>query len=174
MHQMLFLNQNVRTSAEISLKFVPKGLINNTPSLVQIMAWRRPGDKPLFEPMIVRLLTHICVTRPQWVKPDGSCQSTWSAWLKWGVSTSCTGNENTCHSSLLNLFWEVNCSNSLLHVLDNVNVQKHFLLCLTYRPSVIKICRNVPLLYIKHVINKSVEKHPAYQHSLRMFSSYRL
>ena len=35
--------------------------------LVQIMAWRRPGDKPWFEPMMVSLLTHICVTRPQWV-----------------------------------------------------------------------------------------------------------
>ena len=32
------------------------------------MAWRRPGDKPLSEPMIVSLLTHICVTRPQWIK----------------------------------------------------------------------------------------------------------
>ena len=42
--------------------------INNNPALVQIMAWRRPGDKPLSEPMMVSLLTHICVTRPQWVK----------------------------------------------------------------------------------------------------------
>ena len=32
------------------------------------MAWRRTGDKPLSEPMMVSLLTHICVTRPQWVK----------------------------------------------------------------------------------------------------------
>ena len=32
------------------------------------MAWRRPGDKPLYEPMMVSLPTHICVTRPQWVK----------------------------------------------------------------------------------------------------------
>ena len=32
------------------------------------MAWRRPGDKPLSEPMMVSLLTHLCVTRPQWVK----------------------------------------------------------------------------------------------------------
>ena len=31
------------------------------------MAWRRPGDKPLFEPMMVSLLTHICITRPQWI-----------------------------------------------------------------------------------------------------------
>ena len=33
------------------------------------MAWCRPGDKPLSEPMMVSLLTHKCVTRPQWVKP---------------------------------------------------------------------------------------------------------
>ena len=31
------------------------------------MAWRRPGDKPLSEPMLVFVPTHICVTRPQWV-----------------------------------------------------------------------------------------------------------
>ena len=55
------------------------GPINNIPALVQIMAWRRPGDKPLSGPMMFRLLTHICVTRPQWVKlsPDESC---WGAW----------------------------------------------------------------------------------------------
>ena len=52
---------------EFRLKFVPKGPINNIPALVQIMAWRRPGDKPLSEPMMVSLLTHICVTRLQWV-----------------------------------------------------------------------------------------------------------
>ena len=63
----IFLNENVRISIKISLKFVPKGPINNNPSLVQIMAWRRSGDKLFSEPMMVRLLTHICVTRPQWV-----------------------------------------------------------------------------------------------------------
>ena len=64
----IFLNENVIISPKISLNFVPKGPINNIPALVQIMAWRRPGDKPLSEPMMVRLPTHICVTRPQWVK----------------------------------------------------------------------------------------------------------
>ena len=64
----IFLNENVRISIKISLKFVPKGPINNNPALVQIMAWRRSGDKPLSEPMMISLLTHICVTRPQWVK----------------------------------------------------------------------------------------------------------
>ena len=61
----IFLNENIGILINISLKFVPKGQINNIPSLVQIMAWRRPGDKPLSEPMMARLPTHICVTRPQ-------------------------------------------------------------------------------------------------------------
>ena len=66
----IFLNENVLISIKTSLKFVPKGQSNNIPALVWILAWRRPGDKPLSEPMMVRLPTHrpICVTRPQWVK----------------------------------------------------------------------------------------------------------
>ena len=71
----IFLNENVWFSIKISLKFVPKDPINNMPALVQIMAWRRPGDKPLSEPMTVSLLTHICVTRPQWVKVKWSAQN---------------------------------------------------------------------------------------------------
>ena len=42
----IFLNENVWISIKISLNFTPKGPINNIPELVQIMAWRRPGDKP--------------------------------------------------------------------------------------------------------------------------------
>ena len=63
----IFLNETLRISIKISLKFVPRGPINNIPALVQIMAWRRRGNKPLSEPMMVSLLTHICVTGPQWV-----------------------------------------------------------------------------------------------------------
>ena len=62
----IFVNENVRIPIKISLKFVPEAPINNIPALVQIMAWRRPGDKPLSEPMMVSLLTHICVTLPQY------------------------------------------------------------------------------------------------------------
>ena len=65
----IFLNENVWIPIKISLKFVAKGRINNIPALVQIMARRRPGDKPLSEPMMVSLPTHICVIRPQWVNP---------------------------------------------------------------------------------------------------------
>ena len=63
----IFLIENEWMSLEISLKFILKGPINNIPALVQIMAWRRPGDKPLSEPMMVSSPTHICVTRPQWL-----------------------------------------------------------------------------------------------------------
>ena len=66
----IFLNENEWILPRISLKFVPKVRINNIPSLFQIMAWCRPGDKPLSKPMMVSLLTHICVTRPQWVNVD--------------------------------------------------------------------------------------------------------
>ena len=64
----IFVNENVRISIKISLKFVPKGPINYNPALVQIMAWHRSGDKPLSEPTMVSLMMHICFTRPQWVK----------------------------------------------------------------------------------------------------------
>ena len=50
-----FLNENVWIPMKISLKFVPKVQINNIPALVQILAWRRSGDKPLSEPMMVSL-----------------------------------------------------------------------------------------------------------------------
>ena len=39
---------------KISLKFIPKGEIDNNTALVQIMAWRRIGDKPLSEPMLTQ------------------------------------------------------------------------------------------------------------------------
>ena len=63
----IFVNENILIPIKISLKFDPRGSINNIPALVQIMAWCRPGDKPLSELMMVNLLTHICVSRPQWV-----------------------------------------------------------------------------------------------------------
>ena len=64
----IFLNNNVWISLRVSLKFVPKVRIINIPALVKIMAWLRPGDKPLYEPTVVSLLTHICVTWPHWDK----------------------------------------------------------------------------------------------------------
>ena len=84
-HKMAAISQTTDSNAfswtkmyelQISLKFVPSGPINKIPALVQIMAWRRPGDKlsseprdkPLSKPMMVSLPTHICVTWPPWIK----------------------------------------------------------------------------------------------------------
>ena len=53
----IFLNENVRISIKTSWKFVLKDQVNNVSALVQIMAWRRPGDQPLSEPMMFNLLT---------------------------------------------------------------------------------------------------------------------
>ena len=54
-------------SDENVTKFVPKGPINNIPALVQIKALHHPGEKSLFETMMVSLLMNICIMWPQWV-----------------------------------------------------------------------------------------------------------
>ena len=51
----IFLNEEVWIAIKISLKFVRKSPVYNIPALVQIMAWRRPREKPLSEPMMVSL-----------------------------------------------------------------------------------------------------------------------
>ena len=55
------------------------------------MAWQCPGDKPLSEPMVVSLPTHICVTQPQWVKSTTHCrqslQATCGPLTHWGRVT---------------------------------------------------------------------------------------
>ena len=48
----LFMNKKLCIFIRISLKFVSKGPIDNKSALVQVMAWRRTGDKPLPEPMM--------------------------------------------------------------------------------------------------------------------------
>ena len=49
-----FINEKFCISIWISLKFVPTGPINNRPALVQVMAWRRTGNKPLPEPTLTQ------------------------------------------------------------------------------------------------------------------------
>ena len=74
----IFVNENVWILHKVSLKCVPYVRIDNIPALNRIMACHRPGDKPSSEPMMVSLLTHICVTRSQWVK---AIQSLYSLFL---------------------------------------------------------------------------------------------
>ena len=48
----IFLNENDRILIQISLKLVPMSQIDNKPVLVQVMAWRQTGAKPLPELMM--------------------------------------------------------------------------------------------------------------------------
>ena len=107
----IFLNENIWIQIKISLKFVPKGKIDKIQPLVQIMAWRRPGDKPLSQPMMVSLPTHICGIQPQWVnlnwEADGlpEAMNEWvthaldtGAWIELGLVAG-AGSLAYCHST---------------------------------------------------------------------------
>ena len=50
----IFLNEKDKIPVQISLKLVPGGPTDNKPALVQVMVWRRTGDKPLPEPMLAQ------------------------------------------------------------------------------------------------------------------------
>ena len=63
----IFLIKNIWISIKISLKFIPKGPIDNIPALIQIMAWHQPGDQPYQNHWWYRLVMHICISRPQCV-----------------------------------------------------------------------------------------------------------
>ena len=65
----IFMNEKFCILIDISLKFVSKVRINNTPALDQIMAWRRTGDKPLPEPNADTVHWHLyAALRVKWVK----------------------------------------------------------------------------------------------------------
>ena len=51
----IFRNKKKRYSIQISLEVFPKGPIDNKSTLVQVMAWRQTGDKPLPEPMLTQV-----------------------------------------------------------------------------------------------------------------------
>ena len=50
----IYMNENFSILIRISLNFVPMGPIYNKSALVQVMAWRRLGDKPLSELMLTQ------------------------------------------------------------------------------------------------------------------------
>ena len=82
--------------------------MDNIPALFQIMAWCRPGDKPLSEAMMVSLLTHICVAWPQWVK------------LR---NTTCPRQHGTDIMEAafkFNAFWEKFCSILYIRILEGL------------------------------------------------------
>ena len=50
----IFVNEKFCILIKISLNFVLKGPIDNKAALVQVMAWRRTGDKSLPERMLMQ------------------------------------------------------------------------------------------------------------------------
>ena len=50
----ILLNENDRIPMQISLKYVLRSPIDNKPALVQVMSWRRTGDKQLPGPMMTQ------------------------------------------------------------------------------------------------------------------------
>ena len=60
-HNQFFQAEN--TGILISQKFARKGPINNTSAMVQIIAWRRTGDKPFSGPMMA-LFTDAYMRQP--------------------------------------------------------------------------------------------------------------
>ena len=68
--KLILLSENCVISIEISLKFIPKAPINNNRPLVQILAWRRTGAKPLSKPMLTintstaSWINHCCWSEP--------------------------------------------------------------------------------------------------------------
>ena len=67
----IFLNENCCIVIAISLKYVLRGPIINMLTMVQIMVWRRRGDKPLSEPKKAQFTEAYMrpITRPKWVNP---------------------------------------------------------------------------------------------------------
>ena len=62
------MNEKDAIPNQISLKYVPRSPIDNKPSLVQVMAWRRTGDKPLPGLMMTQSIDAY-ITRERRVKP---------------------------------------------------------------------------------------------------------
>ena len=83
-----FLNENCWISKDISLKYVPRGLVNNMSALVQVMAWCTAGNKPLPEPMMTQIqdkyMHHLLPmhkhSQCRWVG-DSPCWGSWKIFI---------------------------------------------------------------------------------------------
>ena len=63
----IFMNEKFCILIKVSLKFVPKGSIENNPALAKIMTRHRIGDKPLSEPMLTFFTDAYMWQRGRWV-----------------------------------------------------------------------------------------------------------
>ena len=67
----IFLNENDRIPIRISLKCIPMSPIDNKSALVQVMAWRRTGAKPLSGPMLTQFADAYMRHKGRWVNAKG-------------------------------------------------------------------------------------------------------
>ena len=56
----IFMNESYKIPIQNSPKFVPRSPIDNKPALVQVMAWRRIGDKAFIEKVMAQF-TDACM-----------------------------------------------------------------------------------------------------------------
>ena len=54
----IFCNEKIQSWIKVLWSFCPRDPINYNPALVQIMAWRRPGDKPLSQTIVINILIY--------------------------------------------------------------------------------------------------------------------
>ena len=64
----IFVNENDKIPIRMSLKFASRSPIDNTPALVQVMAWRRTGGKTLPEPILTQLTDAYMRHWGRWIK----------------------------------------------------------------------------------------------------------
>ena len=69
------LIENNGIQIQISLKCVPRTPIDNKPALVQVMVWRRTGDKPLPEPVMTQFSDAYMRHQGGWVNTSKSEQN---------------------------------------------------------------------------------------------------
>ena len=66
----IFLNGNYIIPIQLSVKYVPRSLIDNTPALAQVMAWRWTSNKLSAGPVITQLFDAYMRHLGGWVKQD--------------------------------------------------------------------------------------------------------
>ena len=75
------------------------------------MNWRWPGDKPLYAPMMARLLTHICITQATFTNARGGCGAEAGGFWNSGSATvgifthTRSGRGRICHFLRTMMVW---------------------------------------------------------------------
>ena len=85
------------------------------------MAWCQPGNQPLSEPIIISLLTHRYVSRPQWVNSLGPSEAIW-CWRSWSTLVQVMACCLSAPSHYLNQCWLI-ISKVLWHSSEDIIIQ---------------------------------------------------